>query len=646
MRSYKVFAVLALAALTVAARADELDDRPGLSREMKIGIRYYEKGDDLQAMDRFMNVLTKGDPAERSMANEYINLITRRMNSGEKNVPNQPSSLRPNETTVEAAPTQDAPKPAAPAASPEVVIEHANGADVAAATPAPPPARLLAPMPATPPVSADAEPPRADKNVMKKEIKAKIRALLEQGLRQLHAYPDIKVLMLENGDPEAIAIPTPLLFQQGIAFQRDSTSILEGLTKVAFSLGTAQVIILPEGTPTGDAKVLDMRRTMGISSTLLTAGVAAPRVRVNLLNSQVDIPKPLLDFRGVIVLFAYNQPLGLVVENTFGEEGGPPLSLGVYPTTIRPERGEGSIIEFSVQDPPAGLVSWKFQLLQPAQAEGRDLSPLQEVVGGSPVFHQVYWNGHQNYFGPRLPPGRYECVLTATDANNRQRALHRWIEVVDSSGLSPKLLAEKAAPAASPSGPPPTDLSGESKAAPLIKEEPAKVSAVELAPKGGRALKRKAAPKKSKAVKRKASAPAQPADEAPQGANEAAAQASESASPAAAAAAVAPNGTRPATTVISIDFNKNTHQLTPEGERKLAGVADTMVYYPLENLTIEGSAQSGETGAAQLAERRAQMVAGLLINKYQVEPKRIRVSSRAGETAVPRVQITFVKSDQ
>ena len=89
MRPFKG-AIVAAAALFLAAAAawaqieDEAGQGSSLSRPMKNAIRFYEKGDDMQAMDRFMEILTKGDPAERSMANEYINLISHRMSSGEK----------------------------------------------------------------------------------------------------------------------------------------------------------------------------------------------------------------------------------------------------------------------------------------------------------------------------------------------------------------------------------------------------------------------------------------------------------------------------------------------------------------------------------------------------------------------------------
>ena len=70
-----------LGAVHVLAQEDE-GGSAGLSRPMRVAVQFYEQGEDIQAMDRFMEILTKGDPSERSMANEYINLITHRMNTG------------------------------------------------------------------------------------------------------------------------------------------------------------------------------------------------------------------------------------------------------------------------------------------------------------------------------------------------------------------------------------------------------------------------------------------------------------------------------------------------------------------------------------------------------------------------------------
>jgi outer membrane protein OmpA-like peptidoglycan-associated protein len=580
----------------------------GLSRDMKAAIHLYEVGDDVEAMNRFMDILTKGDPGERPMANEYLNLITHRMSSTGGDAGNPAG--RPG-ATVEPAPRM----PAAPT-QPPVAVEPAG--------PALPPPVETSPVPRTPATQAPAEEmTAANKALMRKEIHSRLRAAEDKSLADLREIDGMRVVMRSNGDPEAIGIPSSLLFQSGISFQRDASKVLDPLTKLVFALGSTQVVILPEGTAIGDAKVLDMRRTMGISSHFYDEGIAPPRVRVNLLNTQVDLPRALLDFKGVVVAFVYDQPMNLAVESAVGDELGPPISLGVFPSQLRPSRNQGAIIEFSVSDPPAGLSSWKFQLLQPS-ADGAELAPLQEVVGGGPVFHQIFWNARQNYFGAPLAPGRYECVLTATDAKNRQRALHRWITVLGDSQAEEKLLAtpaEKSAAAAPsaparPSGPaaPGDALPGDS-AAPLV--EGVKPSA-EISPAPAPKPKRQIA---KRAKKKKKSKP----------------KAAPDASDAAAAAAAAPGRYK-------LDFDANTHQLTAAAERKLAKAAGTLSSYPLETLKVVGHAGADEADGAALAKDRAQMVFGLLINRYQVDPKKIAMSTADANDAA-MVEVIVVRND-
>src|SRR3989339_2110706 len=54
----------------------------GLSRSTEQAIRLYHEGQDNEAMDRFMDILVKGTPSEKSLANSYISRITLRMNTG------------------------------------------------------------------------------------------------------------------------------------------------------------------------------------------------------------------------------------------------------------------------------------------------------------------------------------------------------------------------------------------------------------------------------------------------------------------------------------------------------------------------------------------------------------------------------------
>ncbi|MBI5210552.1 MAG: hypothetical protein HY927_11330 [Elusimicrobia bacterium] len=451
-----------------------------LSRQMRLGIMYYEQGEDGQAMDRFMDVLTRGDASERPLANEYINLITQRMNAGGV-VPPASASAQAKPLPVPEAPPEPGqavtapkasaskpkepdgvlPPPAKPPkaqalepAGPEVVVEPEAPAMV---TPTAKPAKVRRPVPVEEEEEAAPASVKPSREAMEKEIRAKIRAVFDKNFKKIRELEELEVLAADNGDPIAIGVPTAFLFQAGISFKKNASALLDALTGVVYSLKNAQLLILPEGTAVGDPKILDMRRTMGISSHFYAAGISPARVRVNLLTTQVDIPAKLRNFKGILLLFVYNRPLDLVMEGEAAHDAGPTLSLGIYPDSFSVDRPEGAVIEFSVLEPPVGLASWRFQLLRPSSEEGENLQPLNHVVGSGPVFHQIYWNGRKNYFGSALPAGRYECVLTATDAKNRQRTMHRWITL---AGSAPEKAAEgEAAPAVKlAAGPPPADL--------------------------------------------------------------------------------------------------------------------------------------------------------------------------------------------
>ena len=656
-----VVALLGLAAPPLRAQSESEGGGAGLSRPMQIAVHFYEQGEDIQAMDRFMEILTKGDPSERSMANEYINLITHRMNTlgGGGGAPTPKAGVS---VAVPVQPNAASPvRRADPAAGARVAPETISDGEAAPSSRTPRFDSIDAESAARPsrrkpaPARARADDmPAANKALMRKEIRARLRSAVERSLGDIKSIPGVRVVMRENGDPEAIGIPTSSLFQSGIAFQSGASKILDPLTKLVFALGTTQAVILPEGTAVGDAKVMDMRRTMGISSHLFNAGVAPPRVRVNLLNTQVDIPKGLMDFRGVVIVFVYNQPMSLVVESAVGDELGPPISLGVYPPAFRPSRGQGVIIEFSVSDPPAGLVSWKFQLLQPSR-DGAELAPLQDVVGGGPVFHQIFWNGKQNYFGETLPPGRYECVLTALDAKNRQRSLHRWIQVLDDGGSAEKLLAETAPAEASRIEPvaaaaekasvpaalaPSSDLGGGS-GKPLVSGVKAAPKSVEIAPRGTaprvkrQVVKRPVRGKKAgKADKGKVARTTEPkAASAARQPEEAAPEAEKTEAPAKSSASE-----------WALNFGKGTYQLTAAAERLLAAAAAAVPDHPLENLRITGHSGPEESDGAALADKRAKMVASILVNRYQVDSKRIFMSAGASGAGA-KVDLAFARAE-
>jgi len=543
----------------------------GLSQEMQQAIRAYQKGDDLSAMDGFMDILTSGVPSERTMANEYLNLLTRRMDLKAR----QGAVGEPQNAVVPEAPGQASAPEAGPAPS----------------------------LPASPVPGSEG----MNKALMEREIKVKIESMAQKSLDKLRAVKGVKIVVGPDGNPQAVGLPTSVLFGSGINFKKGADAIVGPLTDLIFALGNAQVQILPQGAPLGDAKIIDMRRAMGVSSALFSAGLAPDRVNVNLLNSQVNVPGEIESFDGVILVFVYDQPLQLN-SGAVGAENGPPLSLGVDPPNFRTDEGGGSIIEFSVEEPPAGIASWEFQLLKVDANGSEGLTPIERVMGDSPVFHQIYWNGHERYFGAALPPGRYECVLIATDGKNRRRVLHRWITIVPPPTAAMPAPHPAAAPISSTGSngaPSPDWASGTPKAASLVVNRPS-LHWVQISRK--RKLKRGTKRKHSHAPKisiRKI--------------------------------ALVP-------TRYDVVFSQGSYQLEPKYETLVGKIADAAAAQPSASLSITGYAASSEANAAQLARSRGQIVANLLINRFGMDPSRLQVSSNVSEGAKSRAIVEFSKS--
>ena len=613
------------------------DADAGFSKSMRLAIDLYKRGLDLDAMDRFMEILVKGDPSERPVANEYLNLITKRMAVGTRIDQRTPSGP----TTVEKVPPGAGPRPGTLQPTTDRFVGEA------------PPAKFPEKAPGEPAEGDDSLSrsqgtlSRSDRALMKKEIEDKIRNRSQVLLGQLRRYEDISVRMANTRLPRAIGLPPELLFDSATNFKKDADKILGLLGDLAFSLGATQIVILPEGAILNESKVLHMRRTMAISSSLMRAGISPPRIRVNLLSTQVDVPRDMNNFKGILLFFVYNQPLTLSSEDELGSQAGPPISLGASPGTIDPEKGEGSIIEFSVVETPAGLMSWRFQLMGPGEKAADDMVPLQEVKGSAPVFHQIYWNGRSKYFGKTLTPGRYECILTATDMKNRSNKKRIWV-TVEGVPPAPPPAAAAAKPAAAPAAaaPPPAELEPSAEEAPPVRAraiDPARARS------GSRTRSARAAARLARLGRTAKGAKSRSTRKVPVATEESKAPTAEvgpHAAPAATAAAEPAPKARSGAVNYQVIFTRNTPNITRDGENILARVADTMHYYPLDNINLVGYAYAGETEPEKLASQRADLVAKLLIERHGMKSERIRVSKKVVDNESYKVEIYIVAGGQ
>lgn len=605
------FASAGLMAGPLSAQSDQTQ-RSGVSRSMDQAIRLYHDGEDTEAMDRFMDILVKGTPSEKSLANEYISKITLRMNTGVNTLKDkgaEPTTLNEVSTTREnQAPREETRQQAKPEPVDEDNADGDQRDDV-----------------------------QAQKERVNDKISSKIAQMRRDLLLELGRGSAVKVYM---GDtmPRAITIDPNYLFAADATFRPGADKILNSLAGLLFTLGKTNCLLLPEGSAEGDVKIKSIRRAIAVDSFFETRGISKARLDVNLTGADVRFPKELTNISGMIIIFDYDKAPRLKDAEDLQTKG-PRVSLGIYPTAISVQKNEGAIVEFSAFESPIGPPTWKFQIFE-IQKDGSRLL-LQEVSGHGPQYNQSYWNGRKKFFGAPYPSGKYMFTVTATDSEGRDTALSRLLVIRP----SPEEAA--AARAASRPGAPKETVT---KAGVKTRA----ISARGTGLKSGKVLKgRAAALKKAKALKAKKAAAkkkgAKPAartkkKRVSEGAGGGADETSPAEKKTADAGAAA--GESSGQVSYKIYFKENTATLTANSEKRLAQVADTLAYYPMSNISLTGYAYSGEPNSDTMAADRANYVATRLAERYKIDRARIDVKSQVSETPKSIVEIKLTGKEK
>jgi outer membrane protein OmpA-like peptidoglycan-associated protein len=107
---------------------------------------------------------------------------------------------------------------------------------------------------------------------------------------------------------------------------------------------------------------------------------------------------------------------------------------------------------------------------------------------------------------------------------------------------------------------------------------------------------------------------------------------------------VAPGGSSQVS--YKIYFKENTITLTPNSEKRLAQVAETLGYYPMSNISLTGYSYSGEPDADAVAQKRADYVASRLAAKYKIDRSRMNVKSVVSETPKSIVEIKLTGKEK
>ncbi|MBI4802695.1 MAG: hypothetical protein HY796_09260 [Elusimicrobia bacterium] len=562
----------------------------GLSRSMEQAIRLYHDGQDNEAMDRFMEILVKGTPSEKSLANEYISKITMRMNSGVATF----NDRAPEEGALKEVPAgkpQQVPVRKSPAAAEDLTPSEAEAADAASA--------------------------RSQRERMAAKISEKITGMRRNILLELNKSDAVRIYM-DEAMPRAVTINSAYFFANETAFKPDAAGLLTNLAGLIFTLGKANCLILPEGTVENDVKIKSIRRAIALNSYFASRGVSQSRLDVNLTGGEIKFPKELTNLSGIVMLFNYDKEPRLTQLEDLRAKG-PKVSLGIYPTAVSTQKNEGALVEFSVFESPLGKPTWKFEIfsVQPDNS----IIQLQKMDGYGAQYNQSYWNGRKNFFGAAYPSGKYMFSVTAADSQGLETNMRKLLVIKPSAEEERAMLARAAAAArqaapksglkkrapvrgASPAGKSKAGVkTGISKLTPLSKKKSAK----KTAPAGESQNPPEAAPKKGAA-----------ADDA-QEAAEFSVQMS-----------------------YKIYFKEHTAIVTPNSEKKLSQVAETMNYYPMAKVKLTGYAYSGEANSQTMAENRVNYVANRLAVKYKIEKERIDTATQIVDSPKSIVEIKMV----
>jgi outer membrane protein OmpA-like peptidoglycan-associated protein len=600
-RKQKFFWSLIIGSLAVGAWGGIIaGQEPPLSRDMQLGIFYFKKGEDSEAMDRFIEVLNAGNPTERTLANQYLNRITRRL-SGTESVPQKPAqkpeekTSSPPSSTAPAIPSK--PAPSSNRSQAQAAQESSAASQELPATP--PQAQKQNPAVSHSP-AAQAAPLSA--SAIQEQIKGKIRSLADSGLGHLKRVQRIVIVRKKDGRPWAIALPSELLFEKQIAFRNRANQIISNLASVTYGEGQAKVFVFPEGAALGDVKVMDMRRAVALADSLVSLGISPSRVQAELLTGgSYRIPSSLLSFKGIILVFDYHSTLNLKAPP---DEAGPPLSMGLSTPRFRVDQGQGVLIEFSVQKPHSGVSFWRFKILGPENAKPKT---IEEVVGSGPVFHQVYWDGRKDYSGSHEPYGFYECLLTAKDGSGRTRAIHRWVELAGPPGT--QYVSRKTRGKNNKAKKEISKLKPAAKAAKVLRAS--KTLPLKAARKSFRG-KKKVSYVQLRANRKKKMKPSRHGKK------------------------IKPRtkGPRIASAIV---FKMSSYQLSKAMKSKILKLARGMAKNKKVRYDIIGYAKPVEKNAKNLCRQRAQIVAGLLINKYRINFKRLKISGKVSSLKGSRV---------
>jgi len=447
--------------------------------------------------------------------------------------------------------------------------------------------------------------PAKQKQLMSKKVDQEIGVMKSAALHELNKIPGVTIFMTDER-VDALSLDPDKLFDDKIVFKPGAERMLGAVANMLYTVGKANCQVMPYGRKMKAPSIMDMRRAMAVYSYLVNRGISPARLHVDLnLSKDMDIPERFSNLSGIALIMDYTRSPELKQQVILDPDVPPSLSLGVYPPRITATQDEGFIIEFSVVETAAEIANWKFQI---AKNDGKKwLTVVQEASGNNAAFHQIFWNGRREFFGELVPPGEYLCVLSANDVDGREKIVRKAVTLISEDLPEPLPTARR---------------TGAVKEKELVLDNTAKATGVSklAGRKGRKAAKAAAAAAAKKARAKKA-----------RKAKKAAAASEESA-----ASADKPMN-------YTIAFESTSSVISPEGQRKIKQIADSLSSWPGSKVTLTAHMASGESTA--LGNERLSSITQALIATGHASADRIISAVSDAPAEVPSVdaQMTGAK---
>jgi len=230
-----------------------------------------------------------------------------------------------------------------------------------------------------------------------------------------------------------------------------------------------------------------------------------------------------------------------------------------------PEEGEWSSIDI-VALTRTGLRSWDFKI----EPETKGKPPVLALSGQGNILKRLSWDGRDAKTGSFVPSGTYVARLTATDSDGTIKTEQAIVRVQRLTADEPMpVVAAKPKPKPTPKAKPKVEkpVTAETPEDPLLADAPAE----EPEPVSGNA---------SHEIWKQV-----------------------------------------------IPFESESDDLSAATKTSLERIGKTLDVYPLQKVRITGFAAASESGATQMAKRRAEAVKRALIEEYLIDAKRITLGA-------------------